>query len=391
MRRYTLSDFDYALPSDLIAQVPAAERGGSRLLHVDGNVLADLTFGDLPRLLARGDLVVFNDTRVIKARLRASRPTGGKVELLYERAGAVTARPFSRFAPATRRTGAASCCFPAGPARPSSSATVASSICASKASRRSSTTSTGMAKFRCRRTSRVRRTPWTRRATRPSMRASRAPPRRPPPVCISTTRCSLRSQRAGIATAFVTLHVGAGTFQPVESEDLASHRMHAERYRISPETAAAIATTRARGGRVVAIGTTSLRALESAADDAGHVRAEEAETRLFITPGYRFRVVDRLVTNFHLPKSTLLMLVSAFSGHASHSRRVRACDRRALSLLQLRRRDAARARTGGIRRVIVVPAATIGRCPSRAKVECGVYGFAPRLSSPMKHPEGSRQ
>jgi S-adenosylmethionine:tRNA ribosyltransferase-isomerase len=118
----------------------------------------------------------------------------------------------------------------------------------------------------------------------------------------------------GVASAFVTLHVGAGTFQPVETEDLAAHRMHAERYHVAPETVAAIDAARARGGRVVAVGTTSLRAIEAAADASGRVRAGEAETRLFITPGYRFRVVGRLLTNFHLPKSTLLMLVSAFAG-----------------------------------------------------------------------------
>jgi S-adenosylmethionine:tRNA ribosyltransferase-isomerase len=121
--------------------------------------------------------------------------------------------------------------------------------------------------------------------------------------------------RAGIASAFVTLHVGAGTFQPVETEDLSVHRMHAEWYRIPDETVDAIEAARARGGRIVAVGTTSLRALESAAGDGGRLLAGAAETRLFITPGYRFRVVERLLTNFHLPKSTLLMLVSAFAGH----------------------------------------------------------------------------
>jgi S-adenosylmethionine:tRNA ribosyltransferase-isomerase len=118
-----------------------------------------------------------------------------------------------------------------------------------------------------------------------------------------------------MASAFVTLHVGAGTFQPVENEDLSAHRMHAEWYRIPAATVAAVEAARARGGRIFAVGTTSLRALESAADDAGHLQAGAAETRLFITPGYRFRVVERLLTNFHLPKSTLLMLVSAFAGH----------------------------------------------------------------------------
>ena len=115
----------------------------------------------------------------------------------------------------------------------------------------------------------------------------------------------------------MTLHVGAGTFQPVDTEDLSLHRMHAERYRIPAATAAAIEAARARGGRIVAVGTTSLRALESAADEEGNLRAGDAETRLFVTPGYRFRIVDRLVTNFHLPKSTLLMLVSAFAGYAN--------------------------------------------------------------------------
>ena len=121
---------------------------------------------------------------------------------------------------------------------------------------------------------------------------------------------------AGVAVAWVTLHVGAGTFAPMQSDDLAAHRMHSEWYRVPVETAAAVAAARARGGRIVAVGTTTLRALESAANEQGSVAAGEAETTLFITPGFRFRVVDRLLTNFHLPKSTLLVLVSAFAGHA---------------------------------------------------------------------------
>jgi S-adenosylmethionine:tRNA ribosyltransferase-isomerase len=120
--------------------------------------------------------------------------------------------------------------------------------------------------------------------------------------------------RQGVETAFVTLHVGAGTFAPVETDDIALHRMHAEWFQVPEATAAAVVAARARGGRVLAVGTTSLRALESAAANDGGVRVGAAETRLFITPGYRFRVVDRLLTNFHLPKSTLLMLVSAFAG-----------------------------------------------------------------------------
>ncbi|HKU85506.1 MAG TPA: tRNA preQ1(34) S-adenosylmethionine ribosyltransferase-isomerase QueA, partial [Casimicrobiaceae bacterium] len=138
-------------------------------------------------------------------------------------------------------------------------------------------------------------------------------------------------EQRGVARAFVTLHVGAGTFQPVQTDTIEAHRMHAERYAIPRETADAIVEARARGGRVVAVGTTSLRALEAAACDDGRVAAGAGETALFITPGYRFRVVDRLLTNFHLPKSTLLMLVSAFAGYdvirAAYSHAIGACYR----------------------------------------------------------------
>jgi S-adenosylmethionine:tRNA ribosyltransferase-isomerase len=124
---------------------------------------------------------------------------------------------------------------------------------------------------------------------------------------------SLRQQ--GINTAFLTLHVGAGTYQPVRVEKIVDHRMHSERFEIPQATADAIAATRAAGGRVIAVGTTSLRSLESAGNADGTVKSGPAETDIFITPGYRFKVVDRLITNFHLPKSTLLMLVSAFAGY----------------------------------------------------------------------------
>ena len=160
-------------------------------------------------------------------------------------------------------------------------------------------------------------TPMTRRATRPSTRASRAAVAAPTAGLHFDTPLLDALARAGVATAFVTLHVGAGTFQPVGSDDLTRHRMHAERFDIPAATADVISATRARGGRIVAVGTTSLRALEAAADEQGSVRPGAAETALFITPGFRFRVVDRLLTNFHLPRSTLLMLVSAFAGHAA--------------------------------------------------------------------------
>jgi S-adenosylmethionine:tRNA ribosyltransferase-isomerase len=150
-------------------------------------------------------------------------------------------------------------------------------------------------------------------AIRPFSRATPAPSRRRRPACISTTRCWRNLRSAASKSRGLTLHVGAGTFQPVRVHQIAEHRMHAERFEIPSATIAAIARTRARGGQVVAVGTTSLRALEAAAQ-CGELQAGPAETDIFITPGYKFRVVDRLITNFHLPKSTLLMLVSAFAG-----------------------------------------------------------------------------
>jgi S-adenosylmethionine:tRNA ribosyltransferase-isomerase len=152
--------------------------------------------------------------------------------------------------------------------------------------------------------------------------------------------CSATRRARAVEVAWLTLHVGAGTFQPVRVQAVAEHRMHAERFEIPPATITAIARTRARGGKVIAVGTTSLRALEAAAQD-GELRAGAAETDLFITPGYDFRVVDRLITNFHLPKSTLLMLVSAFAGLDAIRSAYRTRDPPALPLLQLRRRDAA--------------------------------------------------
>ncbi len=146
------------------------------------------------------------------------------------------------------------------------------------------------------------------------MRARRVQSPRRPPGCISTTRCWQELAARGIGQAFVTLHVGAGTFHPVKTNDLSLHRMHREWYRIPQETADAVAATIASGGRIIAVGTTSLRALESAVTDEG-LRVGPAETTLFVTPGFRFRVVDALLTNFHLPQSTLLMLVSAFAGY----------------------------------------------------------------------------
>ncbi len=296
--------------------MPSAERAGSRLLHVGGSALADLAFADLPRLLARGDLLVFNDTRVIKARVHAARPTGGKVELLLERALGQSEAIFQLRASHPPREGG-TLLLP-GDAR----ATVVE-----RDGRFFHLRLEGIASLFefLERHGEVPLPPYIARAADradearyQTVYARHSGAAAAPTAGLHFDQAMLDGlAAAGIATAYVTLHVGAGTFQPVETEDLGQHRMHAEWYRIPPATAAAIAAARSRGGRIVAVGTTSLRALESAADPGGGIRTGESDTRLFITPGYRFRVVDRLVTNFHLPRSTLLMLVAAFAGYAN--------------------------------------------------------------------------
>jgi S-adenosylmethionine:tRNA ribosyltransferase-isomerase len=311
--QFTLADFSYELPAELIAQAPAADRTASRLLHVDGAVLADLQFGDLPRLVAPGDLLVLNDTRVIKARLTGRKPTGGRIEALIERIverdhawAQIRASHMPKVGSTIEFDGGAIATVLARDAR----------------------------LFRLRFDIGLPLVDWLERhgavplppyITRPAstndaVRYQTVYARHAGAVAAPTAGLHFDDAlldalaRHDVATAFITLHVGAGTFAPVETDDIALHRMHAEWFRVPEATAAAIVATRARGGRVLAVGTTSLRALESAATDGGGIRAGVAETRLFITPGYRFRVVDRLLTNFHLPKSTLLMLVSAFAG-----------------------------------------------------------------------------
>jgi S-adenosylmethionine:tRNA ribosyltransferase-isomerase len=303
-----LSDFDYRLPPELIAQRPAERRTASRLLHLDGRTgeLEDLAFPDIERLIAPGDVLVLNDTRVIKARLHGRKDTGGEVEVLVERivdAHTALAQVRASKSPRAGRT-----ILFAGGAR------------AEVLGREDEF-------YRLRFGDDVLRVleahgevplpPYIAHAgdRDDEARYQTVYARSPGAVAAPTAGlhfdealiASLRGR--GAAIAYVTLHVGAGTFQPVRVEDLSRHVMHSEWYEIPQATVDAIA----RGKRVVAVGTTALRALESAAAQ-GRLRAGAAETRLFIVPGYRFRVVERLVTNFHLPRSTLLMLVSAFAG-----------------------------------------------------------------------------
>lgn len=308
------SDFDYSLPDELIAQHPLAERAASRLLHVDGvNArFTDRLFNELPDFFRPGDLLVFNDTRVIKARLHGKKASGGKVEALVERVvGEHEALLHLR---ASRSP------------KPGSVLLFAGAIQALVLGREEDLFRVAFDPAHTvlewlEQHGEVPLPPYMQRPAEADDddRYQTVYARDPGSVAAPTAGLHFdetmlaRLREAGVVTAFVTLHVGAGTFQPVKVEDTAEHRMHTERYVISEETVAAVAAARAAGARVGAVGTTSLRALESAARD-GVLRAGGGETDLFITPGYRFNVVDRLITNFHLPRSTLLMLVSAFGG-----------------------------------------------------------------------------
>ncbi|HWR76422.1 MAG TPA: tRNA preQ1(34) S-adenosylmethionine ribosyltransferase-isomerase QueA [Thiobacillus sp.] len=311
-----IADFDFDLPDELIAQFPSAVRGGSRLLHVEASgTLHDRWFSDLPTLLRRDDLLVMNDTRVIKARLFGSKDSGGKVELLVERVlGEFEALAFIRASHAPK---------------PGSRIHLSDEITLDVLARQDDLTQLRFPRPVLEVLDQLGQLPLppyiahaptaddearyqTVYANEPGAVAA-------PTAGLHFDATMLKALREqGVRTALVTLHVGAGTFQPVRVDHIADHRMHSERYTIPLATVDAIRETRARGGRVVAVGTTSLRALEAAALEAatqsGNLHAGSGETDIFITPGYRFQVVDALITNFHLPKSTLLMLVSAFAG-----------------------------------------------------------------------------
>ena len=306
-----VADFDFDLPSDLIAQFPPAVRGGSRLLHVEASgALADRWFSDLPALLRPDDLLVINDTRVIKARLFGVKESGGKVELLVERVlGEFEALAFIRASHAPK---------------PGSRIHLAEDVSLDVLARQEDLTQLRFPRpvFEVlQRLGRLPLPPYIEHAPTADDEARYQTVYADEPGAVAAPTAGLHFDDAmlaalreqGIRTVQVTLHVGAGTFQPVRVETLAEHRMHSERYTIPQATVDAIDQTRARGGRVVAVGTTSLRALEAAAQ-SGKLHSGSAETDIFITPGYRFRVVDTLITNFHLPRSTLLMLVSAFAG-----------------------------------------------------------------------------
>ena len=310
-----LTDFDYHLPEELIAQHPADERAGSRLLHVDGNtgVIEDRQFTDLASLVAPNDILVFNDTKVIKARLHGRKETGGSAEVLIERVMAD-----GKIALAHVRASKSP--------KPGSRILFAADVMATMVTRVDDlfelhfAGDLGVHEI-LHRHGEVPLPPYiTHQADSDDERryqtvyAKHAGSVAAPTAGLHFDEAILSTLRVkDVSLAYVTLHVGAGTFQPVRDDDISKHIMHSEWYHLPPETVAAILRTKAAGGRVIAVGTTSMRTLE-AASRSGTLQAETAETRIMITPGYRFRVVDRLITNFHLPKSTLMMLVSAFAG-----------------------------------------------------------------------------
>lgn len=310
------SDFRFELPPELIAQHPAATRSASRLLHLPPDGPRDRAVTDLPALLRAGDLLVFNDTRVIKARLFGKKATGGRVEILVER--------LLGEREVLAQLGVSKAPKPGGRITLDGDAASVEVLGRDESFFHLRLDGEGSWLELLERVGRLPLPPYIQHApeSEDATRYQTVFAREPGAVAAPTAGlhfdepllAALRER--GVQTATLTLHVGAGTFQPVRVDDIAQHRMHAERYRVPAELAAQIAATRAAGGRVVAVGTTSVRALESAADADGTLRAGEGETRIFITPGYRFRVVDLLFTNFHLPESTLLMLVCAFGGQA---------------------------------------------------------------------------
>ncbi len=314
------TDFDFDLPDELIAQFPTIERGASRLLRLDGRdgALEDRLFCELPQFLHAGDLLVFNDTRVIKARLVGVKASGGIVEVLIERIlGNHQALAHIRASKSPK---------------PGSRLLLANTFEAEVIARHedlfllhiNSETSIPdlLEKYGA-----MPLPPYISHApdSMDEERYQTVYARDPGAVAAPTAGLHFDSgmlkllQQRGIEFAYVTLHVGAGTFQPVRVENIDEHKMHSELYSVPEQTVAMIKAAQQRGSKITAVGTTALRALESAAR-TGELLAGSGETNIFITPGYQFKVAERLLTNFHLPKSTLLMLVSAFAG-ISHVQR----------------------------------------------------------------------
>ncbi len=321
-RVFTLGDFDFSLPGELIAQQPIPERSASRLLDASGSAPVDRIFRDLPGLLDPGDLVVFNDTRVVKARLYGEKPSGGKVELLIERV-----LPGNQVAAHMRvskkpQIGTTLALHGATGTPDGLSATLlgrwpdaAGSLFRFVLSNNSGDDPYALMEKH----GHVPLPPYINHedtaldeARYQTVFASKPGAVAAPTAALHFDDAVLQALDArGIQRGTVTLHVGAGTFMPVKTDNINEHQMHSEWYDLPAATLQAIADCQARGGRIVAVGTTTVRTLESWAQSG----QTQGDTSIFITPGFQFRLVHRLITNFHLPKSTLMMLVSAFAGY----------------------------------------------------------------------------
>lgn len=307
---YSLSDFDFNLPPERIAQFPLPDRSASRLLHVDGKTLHDRKFTDILDQLQAGDLLVMNNTRVLKARFFGVKDSGGKVEALVERV--LDTRTVLAQLRASKSPG------------PGVKIRLADAFDVTVGERAGEfyTLHFDADVFDLiEQHGRLPLPPYIEHAPGEVDENRYQTVFNKVPGAVAAPTAGLHFDEAllqklkdkGVKLAYVTLHVGAGTFQPVRTENLAEHKMHTEWYTMPQETVDAVNEARAAGRDVVAVGTTSLRALE-AASQSGKLEAGSGDTNLFITPGYKFKTVTRLITNFHLPKSTLLMLVSAFAG-----------------------------------------------------------------------------
>jgi len=307
-----LSDFHYELPADRIAQYPPARRGDSRLLVLDGPTgrTEDRHFQDLPDYLRPGDLLVFNDTRVIPARLHGVKDSGGRAEVLIE-----------RLLGPTRALAQVRASKPTRPGRQIRVGEGSLRVIDRQGARYELELEAGDLPSFLDRHGHVPLPPYILRTDEPADRERYQTVYAARPGAVAAPTAGLHFDQAmldrlaaqGVRFGRVTLHVGAGTFQPVRSDRLDEHVMHAEQVEVGEEVCALAADTRRGGGRIVAVGTTAVRSLETAAAD-GALRPYRGDTRLFIRPGYRFRSLDLLLTNFHLPESTLLMLVCAFAG-----------------------------------------------------------------------------
>lgn len=307
-----LSEFDYELPAERIAQEPLARRDASRLLALNRRTgaIAHRAFGDLPELLRAGDVLVLNDTRVLPARLTGRKDSGGRVEIFLLEPAA----PGELWRCLTRSS---------KPLAPGARVRFTGGSHAVVEAREGDT---WLVRLHGEPAGQVPLPPYIRREdadTRAALDRERYQTvfaRRPGAVAAPTAGLHFTVQlldavrATGVAVEFLTLHTGSGTFLPIRSETVEEHRMHAERFELTDETAAAIGRARASGGRVVAVGTTVVRTLESRATETGGVLAGRGTCELFIRPGHTFRVVDALITNFHLPRSTLLLLACAFAG-----------------------------------------------------------------------------